>query len=181
MLSDSVDVIIIQGSISLGTDAQKAALLPLDLDIQVTVDLGEIGDDDERDGMTLFASDKTTAMTVIESTSDQTTLTAPYVLSEGLFDTGIAVSNMTSGKTAQSGQVHFKFYMDGNEISYSAPTMAPQTTTRMLLSEILRVAGHTGSFSGYMTITTDFTPAGGQVFISDFSGFTSAVALEIEK
>ena len=57
-------------------------------------------------------------------------------------------------------------------------SMAPQTTMTVLLSEILDNAGHTGSFSGYMTITTDFTPGSGQVFISDFSGFTSAVALE---
>ena len=177
-LTNGRDVIIVQGVISLGTAAEKAALLPLSLEIQVTVDMGELGDIDDTDDIPRFASDKTTAMTVIESTSDQTTLTAPYVVYDGAFDTGIAVSNMTSGKSAQSGQVEFKLYMDGNEISYSAPTMMPQTTMSMLLSEILREAGHTGMFSGYMTITTDFTPAGGSVYISDFSGFSSVVVLK---
>ena len=36
-------------------------------------------------------------MTVIESSSAQTDMKVAYVLSDGTFDTGIAVSNMTKG------------------------------------------------------------------------------------
>ena len=109
-------------------------------------------------------------MTVIESTSDETTLTAPYVLYASGYDTGIAVSNMTSGSAAQTGQVHFKFYMDGMELEHSTSSMAPQTTMTVLLSELLDNAGHSGPFSGYMTITTDFTPGGGQGLHLEFRG-----------
>ena len=175
MLSTSRDVIVVRGIVK---GAEKEAQLPLDLEIQVTVNLGPLGDIDDDETVPRFAPDRTTAMTIIESTVSQTKLTAPYVVYDGSFDTGIAVSNMTSGTSAQSGQVHFKFYMGGNEISYSAPPMAPQTTMVKLLSELLTAAGHTGMFSGYMTITTDFTDGAGSVYISDFSGFSSVVVLQ---
>ena len=171
-LTSSADVVIIRGTIS-GTDEEE--LLPLDLEIQVTVDMGEIG---ELDGTVVprFDSNETTPMTVIESTSSQTEMTAPYVLSLGSFDTGIAVSNTS---TTLTGAIHFSLYMGGEETEYSTPTMlAPQSTMTMLLSEVLSNAGHTGDFVGYMTITTDFSGGEGAVFISDFSGFTSSVALK---
>ena len=118
-----------------------------------------------------FASDKTTAVTVIEATSAQTTMEVAYVLSDGPFDTGIAVSNMTKD---QSGAVHFTLYMNGQELKYSTPSMmGPRSTMSVLLSEVLTAAGHAGSFSGQMIITADFTAADAGVFISDFVGFTA--------
>ena len=161
-----------------GTDEDE--LLPLNLDIQVTVDVGPIGvaspKGDQTTSIPRFASDKTTAVTVIESSSAQTTMLAPYVIDEGLFDTGIAVSNTSDD---QAGVVHFELYMDGAMVKYSTPSMLmPQTTMRMLLSELLTSAGHTGNFAGYMRITTDFTGGAGSVFISNFGGFTSVVVLQ---
>ncbi len=156
---NGVDVIIVLGRIDLGADEDD--LLPLNLDIQVTVDVGPIGvakpKGDQSPSIPRFASDKTTAVTVIESTSAQTSMKVAYVVSEGMVDTGIAVSNMTK---EEAGAVHFAFYMNGQKLKYSTPDMmGPQTTMRILLSELLTAAEHTGSFSGYMTITADFTEA----------------------
>ena len=176
----AVDVVIVQGSIDLGDDDNVAALLPLDLDIQVTAEVGPIGDEDDvaDDGPPVFASDITTAVTVVESTSAQTTMNVAYVLSNTTFDTGIAVSNMTKD---QAGAVHFTFYMNGQETTYSTPSMmGPRSTMSILLSELLASAEHTGSFSGQMIITADFTEADAGVFISDFVGFTSAATVRME-
>ena len=173
----AIDVVIIQGSIDLGDDDNLEELLPLNLDIQVTADVGPIGDDDDTDDVPRFASDKTTAVTVIESTSDQVTMKVAYVLSDGPFDTGIAVANMTSGMTAQSGAVHFALYAAGEVTEHSTGMLGPQSTMSMLLSEVLTAAGHTGAFSGYMVITTDFNAADAGVFISDFVGFTAGATV----
>ena len=138
----------------------------------MTVDVGPIGDDDDGAEIPRFASDKTTAVTVIDSTSAQITMNVAYVLSGGEYDTGIAVSNMTED---QAGAVHFSFFMNGQELKYSTPAMlAPQSTMTFLLSELLTAAEHTGSFSGYLTITADFTKGNGVAYISDFTAFTSA-------
>ena len=173
----AIDVVIVQGSIDLGDDDNLEELLPLNLDIQVTADVGPIGDDDDTDDVPRFASDKTTAVTVIESTSDQVTMKVAYVLSDGPFDTGIAVANMTSGMTAQSGAVHFALYAAGEVTEHSTGMLGPQSTMSMLLSEVLTAAGHTGAFSGYMVITTDFNAADAGVFISDFVGFTAGATV----
>ena len=171
-LTSAADVVIIQGSIS-GTDEEE--LLPLDLEIQVAVDMGPIADIDGA-GVPRFDSNETTPMTVIESTSSQTKLTAPYALYSAPYDTGIAVSNTSKNLT---GAIHFAFYMNGAETKYSTSSMlAPKSTMTVLLSDLLMSAGHTGEFLGYMTITTDFSGGIGSVFISDFAGFTAAVALQ---
>ena len=169
--SNAIDVVVVRGSIK-GSDEED--LLPIDLDIQVTVDLGPIGDDDG-EKIPRFDSQPTTAMTVIESSSAQTVMKVAYVLSEGMFDSGIAVSNMTE---EEAGAVHFAFYMDGQVMKYSTPSMMqPQTTMTKLLSELLTAAEHTGSFRGYMIITADFTEADAGVFISDFAGFTAGATV----
>ena len=175
MLTSGVDVIIVLGSIDLGSEDDVEALLPLSLDIQVTADVGPVGvakpKGDQGTSIPRFASDKTTAVTVIESTSAQTTMEVAYVLSDGPFDTGIAVSNMTKD---QAGAVHFTLYMNGQELKYSTPSMmGPRSTMSVLLSEVLTAAGHAGSFSGQMIIRADFTDADAGVFISDFVGFTA--------
>ena len=175
MFTAERDVVIVLGRIS-GTDEDE--LLPLNLDIQVTVDVGPIGvaspKGDQTESIPRFASDKTTAVTVIESTSAQTVMKVAYVVSEGLVDTGIAVSNMTA---AEAGAVHFAFYMNGQKLEHSTSMMAPQTTMTILLSELLTAAEHTGIFRGYMTITADFTEADAGVFISDFAGFTAGATV----
>ena len=126
-----------------------------------------------------FATDKTTAVTVIDSTSAQITMNVAYVLSGGEYDTGIAVSNMTK---EEAGAVHFSFFMNGQELKYSTPAMlAPQSTMTFLLSDLLTAAEHTGSFSGYMTITADFTEGNGVAYISDFTAFTSASPVTVMK
>jgi hypothetical protein len=180
MLSTTaVDVVIVRGSIDLGDDDNVEALLPLDLEIQVTANVGPTGDADDvaEDGPPVFATDMTTAVTVIESTSAQTVMEVAYVLSEGAYDTGIAVSNMTDD---QAGAVHFALYMNGEEMKYSTPSMMqPQTTMSVLLSEVLRMAGHTGRFGGYMIITADFTKADAGVFVSDFAGFTAGATVRM--
>ena len=175
VLTSGVDVIIVLGSIDFGSEDDLDALLPLDVDIQVTADVGPIGvakpKGDQSTTIPRFAADKTTAVTVIESTSAQTTMEVAYVLSDGPFDTGIAVSNKTKD---QAGAVHFTLYMNGQELSYSTPSMmGPRSTMSILLSELLTAAGHAGSFSGQMIITADFTAADAGVFISDFVGFTA--------
>ena len=179
MLTNGVDVIIVLGSIDLGSKDDVEALLPLDLDIQVTADVGPIGvakpKGDQSTAIPRFASDKTTAVTVIDSSSASTSMEVSYVLSEGLYDTGIAVSNMTKD---QAGAVHFALYMNGQELTYSTPSMlGPRSTMTVLLSQVLTAAGHTGNFRGYMTIRADFTAADASVFVSDFAGFTSASAV----
>ena len=182
MLSSTTpDVVVVRGSIDLGDDDNLEALLPLDLDIQVTANVGPIGDEDDvaEHGPPVFASDKTTAVTVIDSSSAQTSLEVSYVLSEGLYDTGIAVSNMTKD---QAGAVHFALYMNGQELTHSTPSMVgPRSTMTVLLSQVLTAAGHTGNFRGYMVITADFTAADASVFVSDFAGFTSASAVYQER
>ena len=174
ILTNGVDVIIVLGSID-GADDDD--LLPLSLDIQVTADVGPIGvakpkGGDQSPPIPRFATDKTTAVTVIDSTSAQITMEVAYVLSGGEYDTGIAVSNMTKD---EAGAVHFAFFMNGQELKYSTPAMlAPQSTMTFLLSDLLTAAEHTGNFSGYMTITADFTLGNGVAYISDFTAFTSA-------
>ena len=178
-LDDKRDVVVVRGSIK-GADDED--LLPIDLDIQVTVDLGPIGDDDDDDGhVPRFDSDKTTAMTVIESTPSRTTLKVPYVLSNGTFDTGIAVSNMSTGSSAQPGPITFDFYVGGTKMTHATSAGSPGSglnesgmlmpggTYSALLSQLF--PGNPGG--GYLIITTDFTAGDGNVFISDFAGFSA--------
>ena len=185
-----VDVIVIRGKIALTTTGDNAVELPLTLDIMANATVAPIGaavppktGDPER-GIPRFASDPSHTVTVIDSTSDQTKLRVAYVLSNGPYDTGIGVSNMTDGKSAQTGAVHFDLYMNGQRIgpatadySYSTSMLGPQSTMLTLLSEVLTGAGHTGSFSGYMVITTDFNEADAGVYISDFTGFTAGATV----
>ena len=105
MLTSGRDVVILRGWLSFDDDDARDALLPLSLDIQATADLGPVGVKSPKGEQTTaiprFDSDKTTAVTIIESTSAQVTMQVAYVIYDGTFDTGIAVANMTSGKTAQ--------------------------------------------------------------------------------
>ena len=128
-----------------------------------------------------FDSEKTTAMTVIESSPSQTTLKVPFVVSNGTFDTGIAVANMSSGSSAQPGSIMLDFYVGGMKMTHRTSASSPGTglnasgmlepggTYVVLLSELF--PGNPGG--GYMIITTDFTSGDGNIFISDFAGFSA--------
>ena len=185
------DAVIVQGYITTEIDEED---LPIDMVIQVSAEVGPIGrakptatGAGSEKGVPRFASDKTTPVTVIESTSDQTELKIPFATyaGPGGFDTGIAVSNMSSGSNAQPGAIHFAFYMGGNKTEYSTSAGSPGSglnssgmlepggTYAVLLSQLLAAAGETGAFNGYVIIMTDFTAADGNVFISDFQTFSS--------
>ena len=180
MLTSGRDVVVVRGSI-MGADDED--LLPIDLEIQASVDLGPIGDDDDENGnIPRFDSDTTTAMTVVESTPFQTTLNVPFAVSDGTFDTGIAVANMSTGSSAQPGAIMVDFYVGGTKMSYNTTAssggsglnasgmLMPGSTWLILLSELF--PGEPGS--GYLIITTDFTDGDGNVFITDFAGFAAA-------
>ena len=180
-LTSGVDVIIVRGTV---TGTKDDDLLPIDLDIQASVDLGPTGDDDDfnpENGLPVFDSDPTTPITVIESTPSRSTLKVPFVLTDGSFDTGIAVSNMSSGGSAQPGAITFDFYVGGMKMSHTTSAsspgsgltesgmLMPGSTYAALLSQLF--PGNPGG--GYMIITTDFTSGDGNIFISDFAGFSA--------
>ena len=180
MLTTGVDVVVVRGKIK---GAEEDDLLPLDLDIQVTVDLGPTGDDDDfsTDKPAVFDSEKTTAMTVIESSPSQTTLMVPYALTNGSFDTGIAVANMGTGSSAQPGAITFDFYVAGTKMTHTTSSssmggglnesgqLMPGHTYAVLLSQLF--PGNPGG--GFLTITADFEDGDGNIFISDFAGFSA--------
>ena len=135
-MTPGVDVVVVLGSIK-GADDED--LLPIDLDIQVSVDLGPIGDDDD-DEIPRFASDRTTAMTVIDSSSAQTKFLVPYAVTDGTmggYDTGFSIANTTSGPTAQSGSVTFSFPGDATLEDFESGMVGPGQNLTTLLSEIL--------------------------------------------
>ena len=193
--STQKDTVVIRGSIAFGDDA----VLPLDsLDIQVTVDVGPSGDEDPGrtgyGGIPRFESDESAAFTVIDVESSQTILVLPYGLSDGRFDTGIAISNMNTGDD-QAGAITFMIFHGGEEgTKYTTDIDAPGagltngeleagTTYTVLLSEILDKAGVDitelpNGFRGYVEITTDFTDADGIAYISDWAAFSATATLE---
>ena len=175
------DVVIVRGWIDFDDDDTKEALLPLNLDIQVTADLGPIGvakpKGEQTKAVPRFDSDKTTAMTVIESTSDQTKFLVPYAVTDGApggYDTGVSIANTTSGKTAQYGVVTFSFPGDATLEDFESGMVGPGENLTLLLSEIL---GTGAVYTGQVMITTEFNGAEGVAFVSNFLTFTSASPL----
>ena len=183
MFTEERDVIIVLGSISGATDED---VLPLELDIQVTVDVGPTGvakpKGSQSKAVPRFASDKTTAVTVIESTSAQTKFLVPYAVVSavpGGYDTGFSIANTTSGKMAQYGVVTFSFPGDATLEDFATEMVGPGQNVTLLLSEIL---GQT-AYTGQVMVTANFTGAEGVAFVSNFLTFTSASPLikEIKK
>ncbi len=187
------DTIIVRGYFTF--DATKLSTPLGDLDVQVTVDVGPEGvleptGATDYKGVPRFSSDPSAAVTVIDTESSQTTLVLPYALSDGRFDTGIAVSNMNTGDS-QAGAVMFELYMDGEKNEYQTKVGSPGrglvngqveagSTYAVLLSELLELAGlDAGSFTGgYVKVITDFTMADGVAYISDWAAFTATATLE---
>ena len=170
------DVIVILGTIEGANDDD---LLPIDLTIDATVDLGPTGDEDDTE-IPRFESDRTTAVTVIESSPSRTTLRAPFVTNDGTYETGVAVANMSAGGNAQPGAIMLDLYVGGTKMAYKTSASSPGAglnadgmlepggTWSVLLSQVF--PGEPGN--GYLVITTDFTAGDANVFISDFAGFS---------
>ena len=178
MLTNERDVIIVLGTID---GADEDDLLPLALDIQVTVDVGPIGvakpKGDQTDTIPRFASDKSTPMTVIESTSAQTMFLVPYAVYDGSmggYDTGFSIANATSGKTAQIGTVTFSFPGDATLEAFESAMVGPGQNLTLLLSEII---GAGTIYTGQVKIIANWTEAEGVAFVSNFLTFTSASPL----
>ena len=175
---DALDVIIVRGEIDI--DA-KMVDYPIDLSIQVTVNLGPIGALKTKEGdevqIPRFASNKTAAMTVIKSTSATTTFLVPYAVLSGTpggFDTGFSIANTTSGSSGQSGSATFSFPGDSTLEEFESGMIGPGENLTMLLSEAI---GATTSYTGQVRITVNFTDAEGVAFVSNFLTFTSASPL----
>ena len=177
-LTSSTDVVILRGTISGLEDDDK---LPLgDIEIQVTADVGPTGKVSGT-GIPRFNSDPTAPVTIIEAAPARNMMTFSLAISNGTFDTGIAVIN--TGKL--TGPINFTFHnMDGTETEYTtgasspgsglntAGMLAPGGTYLVLLSELMP-----SLFTGYIDVTTDFTGAKGSGYISDFAGFSSSVTV----
>ena len=181
-LSTGRDVVVLRGWINFEDDDARDDLLPLNLDIQATADLGTIGvakpkGADAKYTVPRFDSDKTTALTVIDSTSDQTKFLVPYAVTDGTsggYDTGFSIANTTSGKTAQFGVVTFSFPGDATLEDFESGMVGPGENLTVLLSEIL---GTGAVYTGQVMITTEFNGAEGVAFVSNFLTFTSASPL----
>ena len=181
--SAKIDRITIRGYITF--DEDEGATLPLStFEVTVTADVGPTGSLSPRvspgksPDIPRFSSDPTSPVLVIDVTSDQTDLVAPYALRRGAFDTGFAISNMTTGP-GQSGTIMFQLFQDGEEaIEYETDELQAGATMTILLSEILSEAGVDDGFSGYVKITTNFTGADGIAYISDWTNFSATAALK---
>ena len=175
MLSPTkVDVIVIVGSISGLTDDDR---IPLgDITIQAVANIGPGSRSTEP---VRFSADPTTPVTVIESAPDRESLTFSLAISQGTYDTGIAVIN--TGKTL-TGPITFDFYnIDGTKMTYTTSAsspgrgltdgmLGPKETYIVLLSQLM-----SSQFTGHIVVTTDFTGAMGTGYITDFAGFASSV------
>lgn len=142
-----------------------------------------------------FVSDPEPAVDVCTIVPAQTNLLVPFLTAGGGFDTGIAIANTTAdnfasnGAVPQDGSILFEFWpQDSDESPFTYTTNASSSgdgldatgalvsggSYSVLLSQLLADAGAPEDFLGYMIVTTDFTNAHGDVFITDFGGFTSS-------
>ena len=101
-------------------------------------------------------------------TSCSTTLLFPYVVNIGGFDTGIAISNASTGITGftpTAGSCTVSFYGTGAPATaYSTGTIATANNTTFLIS------GQAPGLSGYAVAVCNFQGAHGYAFITDGFG-----------
>ena len=175
----ALDVIIVRGKLDIDDDMVD---YPIDLSIQVTVNLGPIGALKTKSGddpkIPRFASNKTAEMTVFESTSASTTFLVPYaVITTGMggYDTGVSIANTTSGDNAQTGSVTFSFPGDPTLDEFESEMVGPRENVTLLLSEIL---GPGATYTGQMMVTANFTDAEGVAFVTNFQDFHLSIAAD---
>jgi hypothetical protein len=140
-----------------------------------------------------FVADPEPAVTFCNIVPAQTNLLIPFMTAGSGFDTGISVANTTAdnfaapnGAVAQSGSILFEFWpQTGAPFTYTTNAASPGAgltagalasggSYSVLLSELLADAGAPADFVGYAIVTTNFTNGHGDVFITDFAGFTSS-------
>jgi len=173
--------------------------------ITVTADLNPLGTalttaniPTETGGYPRFATALTAALTTHSVIAARTTLLVPYIVSDGTYDTGIAIANTTAdpysgsgGATAGAGTIAYTFYprtATGAATAITLTTSATKTpgtglsatgtlvsggTHSVMLSDLLVSAGQTAAqslaFTGYVFIETNFILAHGISYISDFA------------
>jgi hypothetical protein len=126
--------------------------------------------------------------TVLAFTPNTTTMIIPFALGNpsltapaGTFDTGIVVANTTGetingtgiftggGAQAQGGTVTFHFFPNSgtaaDRFSITTASIASGASFISNVSEMLRGAGRTASFSGYIIAVANFTNAHGMAFV----------------
>jgi hypothetical protein len=135
-----------------------------------------------------FANTPVSVGTVLSFTPNTTTMIIPYALGDpaanppaGTFDTGIAIANTSTdivgtasifaagGATAQTGTVTFSFFPnDGvaaNRFSFTTAAIAAGASYVANVSDILKQAGRTTAFSGYIIAVANFTNGHGMSFV----------------
>lgn len=126
--------------------------------------------------------------TVLAFTPNTTTFIIPFALGDpsttaaaGTFDTGIAIANTTGetiggtgifatgGAQAQAGTITFHFFPNSgtaaDRFSVTTASVASGASYVANVSEILRAAGRTAAFSGYIIGVANFTNGHGMAFL----------------
>lgn len=200
LASNAVDTITIAGTL---TVAGNATLPLPPSTVTVTANITPTGNAFGPGGVVLnpggnnafprFASEPTAPVTVATIVPAQTNMLIPLVtVSAGGFDSGIGIANTTddnfaapNGAIEQDGTILFEFFpTQGTPFTYTTSATSPGTgltngvlnsgdTYLVLASELLSAAGQGTDFNGYVLITTNFTNAHGNIFLTDFAGFTA--------
>jgi hypothetical protein len=135
-----------------------------------------------------FASTPVSIGTVLQFTPNTTTMIIPYVVADpatappaGTFDTGIAIANTSSdvigtgsifgagGASPQPGTITFNFFPNSgtaaDRFSFTTASVAAGASYVALVSDIMKAAGRTTAFSGYILAVANFTNAHGSAFV----------------
>jgi hypothetical protein len=135
-----------------------------------------------------YASTPVSIGTVLSFTPNTTTMLISFALGDpsaappaGTFDTGIAIANTSTdvigttsifaagGANPQPGTVTFSFFPSSgtatDRFSYTTPSIAAGASYVANVSDILKAAGRTTSFSGYIIAVANFTNAHGMAFV----------------
>jgi hypothetical protein len=114
-------------------------------------------------------------------TACTSTLLFPYVINVPGFDTGIAITNAQTGKSATSGSCNVTFYGTGNPSTnpYVTPLIPPATssaTNTSLPLGVFDVGTVAPGFEGFVIATCNFQGAHGYAFVSDGLGTGTGIA-----
>ena len=176
-----------------GTISVTATMFPLGDGVDT------VGVPRQDQGYPVFLAADVGPTTIVNIIAANTTLLMPYGVVVGGFDTGIAIANTTSdpfgtgggGATKANGTLVADFFpttatggagtpftlttsstvKPGSGLS-SDGTLASGATWTVFLSELLKAAGQTGNFSGYLFIRANFLNAHGTATITDFKTFS---------